>query len=156
MKFSFIAKHRGIWPADWICGALGVSRGGFYAWLKRPLDLVPDVEKLAKQLPEEYEPPARLGWLYLKGGKLAEAATSTERALGLVYGPRKGRVLAQRAEIAKAAGDKATERSYREQAVKLWESLPPGQQNPDNLDAAKKALAAVDAPPPAAPPVAKH
>ena len=36
MKFSFIAKHRGIWPADWICGALGVSRGGFYAWLTRP------------------------------------------------------------------------------------------------------------------------
>ena len=22
--------------ADWLCGALGVSRGGFYAWLKRP------------------------------------------------------------------------------------------------------------------------
>ena len=36
MKFSFIAKHRGIWPADWLCGALGVSRGGFYAWLTRP------------------------------------------------------------------------------------------------------------------------
>ena len=36
MKFGFIAKHRGIWPADWLCGALGVSRGGFYAWLTRP------------------------------------------------------------------------------------------------------------------------
>ena len=36
MKFSFIAKHRGIWPAAWLCGALGVSRGGFYAWLTRP------------------------------------------------------------------------------------------------------------------------
>ena len=36
MKFSFIAKHRGIWPANWMCGALGVSRGGFYAWLRRP------------------------------------------------------------------------------------------------------------------------
>jgi putative transposase len=36
VKFSFIAKHRGIWPADWICGALGVSRGGLSAWLKRP------------------------------------------------------------------------------------------------------------------------
>jgi putative transposase len=35
VKFSFIAKHRGIWPADWMCGALGVSRGGFYAWLRR-------------------------------------------------------------------------------------------------------------------------
>ena len=35
MKFGFIAKHRGIWPADWMCGALGVSRGGFYSWLTR-------------------------------------------------------------------------------------------------------------------------
>ena len=36
MKFAFIAKHRGIWPARWLCGALGVSRGGFYGWLTRP------------------------------------------------------------------------------------------------------------------------
>jgi hypothetical protein len=35
VKFGFIAKHRGIWPADWICGALGVSRAGFYGWLTR-------------------------------------------------------------------------------------------------------------------------
>ncbi len=36
MKFAFIAKHRGIWPAAWMCETLGVSRGGFCAWLKRP------------------------------------------------------------------------------------------------------------------------
>jgi putative transposase len=36
VKFGFIAKHRGIWPTEWLCGALGVSRGGFYAWLTRP------------------------------------------------------------------------------------------------------------------------
>ena len=36
MKFSFVAKHRGTWPAGWLCGALGVSRGGFYSWLTRP------------------------------------------------------------------------------------------------------------------------
>jgi putative transposase len=35
VKFAFIAKHRGIWPAEWLCEALGVSRGGFYAWLTR-------------------------------------------------------------------------------------------------------------------------
>jgi transposase InsO family protein len=35
VKFGFIAKHRGIWPADWMCGTLGVSRGGFYGWLTR-------------------------------------------------------------------------------------------------------------------------
>ena len=36
MKFGFIVKHRGIWPTAWLCEALGVSRGGFYAWLTRP------------------------------------------------------------------------------------------------------------------------
>ena len=35
MTFAFIAKHRGIWPAGWLCEALGVSRSGFYAWLTR-------------------------------------------------------------------------------------------------------------------------
>lgn len=36
MKFQFIVKHRGIWPVAWMCGALGVSRSGFHAWLVRP------------------------------------------------------------------------------------------------------------------------
>ena len=36
MKCGFIVKHRGRWPTAWLCEALGVSRGGFYAWLTRP------------------------------------------------------------------------------------------------------------------------
>ena len=36
MKFDFIAKHRGAWPLDLLCEALGVSRSGFYARLSRP------------------------------------------------------------------------------------------------------------------------
>jgi putative transposase len=35
MKFDFIAKHRSVWPVAWLCEALGVSRSGFHAWLKR-------------------------------------------------------------------------------------------------------------------------
>lgn len=35
MKFGFIAKHRGVWPVNVQCGALGVSCSGFYAWRRR-------------------------------------------------------------------------------------------------------------------------
>ena len=34
--FGFVAKHRGAWPVNLMCEALGVSRGGFYGWLTRP------------------------------------------------------------------------------------------------------------------------
>lgn len=34
--FAFMARHRGIWPLKTLCEALGVSRSGFYGWLRRP------------------------------------------------------------------------------------------------------------------------
>jgi thiol-disulfide isomerase/thioredoxin len=118
------------------------QRADVYVYLGRPLDLVPALEKSAKDLPDEYDPRARLGWVYWKAGKLDDAARWTDQALAMVYGPRKGRLLAQRAEIAKEAQDWTAERRYREDAVKLWESLPPSQQSPDALAKAKAALAA--------------
>lgn len=35
MKFAFVKEHRRVWPVGVICRVLGVSRSGFFAWLKR-------------------------------------------------------------------------------------------------------------------------
>jgi tetratricopeptide (TPR) repeat protein len=115
-----------------------------YVYLGKPLEMVPALEKSAADLPREYDPRARLGWIYLKAGKLPEAAKWTDEALRMVYGPRKARVLAQRIEIARKQHDKAAEKRFAQDTVQLWESLPPGQANPDSLASAREALAALD------------
>jgi putative transposase len=35
--FSFIQEHLDLWPVSVMCQTLGVSKAGFYAWLKRPV-----------------------------------------------------------------------------------------------------------------------
>jgi thioredoxin-like negative regulator of GroEL len=115
-------------------------------YLGKPLEMVAALEQSARDLPREYDPRARLGWIYLKADKLPEAARWTDEALGLVYGPRKARVLGQRVEIAAKQHDKAAERRFQQDTVKLWESLPPGQADPEALAQARQALAELDAP----------
>jgi len=116
-------------------------RAEVYVYLNKALELVPALQKSAADLPKEYDPPARLGWIYLRSSMFPEAQRATDAALRLAYGPRKARVLAQRAEIAKALKDAEGEKLFRQEVVKLWESMPPGQANPDALEAARKALA---------------
>ena len=122
------------------------QRCDVYAYLGVPLDLVPALEKSAKDLPNEYDPRARLGWIYLKAGKLPEATRWTDEALRMVYGPRKARLLAQRAEIAQLQHDAKAERTYREALVRLWQTMPAGQANPEALAKAQQAVAALDTP----------
>jgi len=118
-------------------------RAEVYAYLQRPLDLVPALEKSARDLPGEYDPRARLGWIYLKAGKLPEAAKWTDEALAMVYGPRKGRLLGQRAEIAESMASIDEAVNLRQQAVALYESLPASQQSAGALEQARQALAKI-------------
>ena len=125
-------------------------RAEVYVYLKRGLDLVPALEKSVQDLPNDYDPRSRLAWVYWQSGKQDLAAKWMDEALAMVYGPRKGHLLEQRADIAAAAGDRAAEKTFREQAVKWYQALPPGQQQPEALAQAQAALAALDAPKPAA------
>jgi thiol-disulfide isomerase/thioredoxin len=134
-------------------------RAEVYAYLGTPLELVPALTQSAKDLPGEYDPLYRLGWVLYKAGKLDEAAASATRAAALAYGPRKARIVSLSADIAHAKHDQDGERLARAEVVKIYAALPAGQVTPEAIAQAKAALAAVDAPPPAidaGAPVAAH
>lgn len=132
-------------PSPWAAMTYNWPRAEVYVFLKRGEELIPALEKSTADLPREYDPPYRLAWVLLQTGKAKEALASAEKALGLIYGPRKGRAQILIANIHKALGDTASERAARVKVVEIYQSLPAGQAKPSSLAAAKKALAALDA-----------
>jgi thiol-disulfide isomerase/thioredoxin len=132
---SPLARMTYIWP-----------QAEVYAYLGVPLELVPALEKVAADLPTEYDPPYRLAWIYLQAGKPDQALPWADKALGLVYGPRKARAQSMVVDIQKARGDRAAEKKAREALIAIYEGLPAGMAQPAALAAARTALAAMDAP----------
>jgi thioredoxin-like negative regulator of GroEL len=104
---------------------------------------IPALERSVAALPGEYDPPYRLAWLYLHTGKLKQARPFAQRALELAYGPRRARIAELLADICKASGDIAGERSARQLVVEIYERLPDQQRRRQELEAAKRALARV-------------
>lgn len=82
-----------------------------------PAKAIPVLEESAKDFPQDYNPHARLGRVYLVLGRLEDAAKSADRAIALVYGPRAMRVYELRADVAKARGDTAAEIRALEEAL---------------------------------------
>jgi hypothetical protein len=93
----------------------------------------PKAEKLLagreKEMPDDYNPPARLGRVYLEEKKLSEAEAAVDRALSkMTRGQRRIGILGLKAKILKAEG-KPTSDVVREQLA-VWRELPKTQQSP--------------------------
>ena len=101
---------------------------------------IPMLEQSQKDFPDDYNPPARLALVYLKRKQYPAALAASDRALSLVYGPRKLRVLAVRADIYKGMGDAAAERQTVQDALAVAEALPPGQRSEPTIASLKKQL----------------
>jgi tetratricopeptide (TPR) repeat protein len=114
-----------------------------YIYLGEAEDLVEDLEKSVQELPREYDPPYRLAWVYLKIGRPDDALASAKRALGLAYGPRRGRVLETIADIQEAREDIPGERAARQAVVDFYAAAGPGEGNARALAEAKADLAKV-------------
>jgi tetratricopeptide (TPR) repeat protein len=109
--------------------------------LKDPARAIPLLQESEKVAPEDYNPPYRLAALYLELKRYDDALAASGRAAALAYGPRKVRVLAQRATILEAKGDPKGARSALEAAIAYAGTLPRAQQNPRLVERLQARLA---------------
>jgi tetratricopeptide (TPR) repeat protein len=118
-----------------------------YLELQQPERAIPMLQESEKDLPDDYNPPARLAVVYLEMKKLDEALAASNRALPKMSGRRRVGVLQTRSAIFAARGDTAAAREALEQALACAESLPAGQRSEGQIKALKKKLEAPTAKP---------
>jgi tetratricopeptide (TPR) repeat protein len=112
-----------------------------YIELGEPQRAVPMLEASERDLPGDYNPPARLAVAYKEMKDYPAALAASDRALAKAYGPRKIGILRTRAEIYQGEGDKETARKTLEQAIAYAESLPEEQVPPAMTERLRKKLA---------------
>jgi tetratricopeptide (TPR) repeat protein len=107
--------------------------------------VVPAIEQSEKDLPDDYNPPARLAFLYRRLGRLDEALAASDRALARVRGSRRLRVLGERADLHLARGEKEAAVRTLEEALAHARTLSEAQVSPRAVAALEKKLADVKA-----------
>jgi tetratricopeptide (TPR) repeat protein len=113
--------------------------------LGEPKRAVPALQASERDLPNDYNPPARLATAYLELGRYDDALAACERASRRVYGPRRLRVEETRASIYQKKGDLAAARRALAGAVALAESLPKDQRTLHTVERLRAQLKALDA-----------
>ena len=93
-----------------------------------------------RDLPNDYNPPARLGVVYRTVGKYDEALAAYDRALEKAYGPRKIGILRGKSDTYALKGDKEAAKRTLEEAIRYAESLPEGQRSDATILSLKKKL----------------
>jgi tetratricopeptide (TPR) repeat protein len=93
-----------------------------------PERVLATIQRSERELPNDYNPPARLALVLREMGRYDEALSASDRALSKVYGPRKLTVLDARATIFEKKGDTAGAKATLEQAIAYASTLPKSQR----------------------------
>src|SRR5262249_24946511 len=104
-------------------------RLGTYLALGEPERAIPMLEASERDLPDDYNPPARLASAYRAMKRYEEALPVPALALAKAYGPRKVGILQTRADIYASKGDPAEARKTMEETLQYAEALPAGQRS---------------------------
>jgi tetratricopeptide (TPR) repeat protein len=114
-----------------------------YLQLNEPERAIPMLEASERDLPDDYNPPARLAVTYKALKRWDDAVAASDRALAKAYGPRKIGIWLTRSDIETGRGDAAAAKKAIEQALSEAEAFPPGQRSESQIASLKKKLAAI-------------
>ena len=111
-----------------------------YLELGQPERAVPMLQASERDLPGDYNPPARLATAYKAMHRWDDAMAASDRALEKAYGPRRLGLLQTRSDIFKERGDVEMARRTLEDALREAEALPEGQRSDRTIASIRKKL----------------
>ena len=101
------------------------------------------IQASERDLPADYNPPARLATVLREMGRYDDALAASDRALAKVYGPRTIRLWEDRATIFEKKGDPEGAKGALKQAIAFASSLPPSERIKRTIDRLEKRLSQV-------------
>jgi tetratricopeptide (TPR) repeat protein len=117
-------------PDTTMASTFDAHRTDTYLYLQQPGKAEKLLAEREKQMPEDYNPPARLARVYYEQKKLPEAEKAVDRALAMMpKSQRRVGILELKAKILKAQGKSDTE--VRREQLDVLRSLPAPQRRPE-------------------------
>ena len=127
-------------PDATMASTFDAHRTDTYLYLKEPQKAEQLLAEREKQMPDDYNPPARLARVLLEEKKLAEAEAAVDRALAkMTRGQRRIGVLGLKARILQAEGKPSA--AVVQEQLDVYRELPATQRNPQLEAQLRKKLA---------------
>lgn len=139
---TFLEEQAAAAPSPEARAAFDSHRVSAAMMLGTPERALPAVQQSEKDLPGDYNPPARQALLYREMKKYDEAIDASRRALAKAYGPRKLRIYDVLADVQTKKGDAAAAHATLEQALQFADSLPESRRPKQMVEAMRKKLTA--------------
>ncbi len=111
-----------------------------YIELGQPERAIPMLEASERDLPGDYNPPARLAAAYRAMKRWREGLAASDRAFAKAYGPRQLGMYQVRADLYLGLADSVAARRTLGDAIAFADSLPPGQRSERTLATLRKKL----------------
>ena len=108
--------------------------------LNKPEVAIPEVERVERELPKDYNPPRLLASLYNLSGRHEDAVRECGHALALAYGPTKLNMYITCGGFLAKNGDRTGARRLYQDGIAFGKSLPEKSAKP-SMEELEKALA---------------